>query len=39
MISDKQRDKHVYPVLKILSNKIKLLQVQKCKLENLIEKS
>ena len=38
MISDKQLAKHVYPVLEMLSNKIKRLEMKKIKFENLKKK-
>ena len=38
MKSDKQRAKHVYPVLEMLSNKIKGLKLKKKKFENLKKK-
>ena len=37
--SDKQRAKHVYPVLEMLNNKIKGLKLKKIKFENLEKKS
>ena len=37
--SDKQRAKHVYPVLEMLNNKIKGSKLKKIKFENLEKKS
>ena len=39
MISAKQRAKHVYPVLEMLSNKMKRLKMRKIKFENLKKKN
>ena len=39
MISDKQHGKHVYPVLGMLSNRIKRLIMKKIKFENLKKKN
>ena len=39
LISDKQHVKHVYSVLQMLKNKMKRLQVKKCKFENSILKN
>ena len=37
LISDRQHNKNVYPMLEMLNIKIKCLKMQKCKFENLIK--